>query len=119
MLTLAFAQIVWSIVYQWDAVTGGSNGILGLWPSRWLSSPVAYYYVTLVFAVLGVWLLRRMLFAPLGHAMRASRDSALRAEAIGIDVQAHPVDRVRDRVDSLRTRRLALCVFEGQRFRRK
>ncbi len=87
MLTLAFAQIVWSIVYQWDAVTGGSNGILGLWPSSWLSSPVAYYYVTLVFVVLGVWLLRRMLFAPFGHAMRASRDSALRAEAIGIDVQ--------------------------------
>src|SRR5690606_5926449 len=27
MLTLAFAQIVWSIAYQWDAVTGGSTGI--------------------------------------------------------------------------------------------
>jgi branched-chain amino acid transport system permease protein len=87
MLTLAFAQIVWSIVFQWDAVTGGSNGILNLWPSTWLSSTVAYYYVTLVFAVLGVWLLRRMLFSPLGYAMRASRDSTLRAEAIGIDVK--------------------------------
>jgi branched-chain amino acid transport system permease protein len=87
MLTLAFAQIVWSIVFQWDAVTGGSNGILNLWPSSWLSSTVAYYYVTLVFAVLGVWLLRRMLFSPLGYAMRASRDSTLRAEAIGIDVK--------------------------------
>jgi branched-chain amino acid transport system permease protein len=87
MLTLAFAQIVWSVVFQWDAVTGGSNGILGLWPSPWLSSPVAYYYATLVFAVAGVWLLRRMLFAPLGYAMRASRDSPLRAEAIGIDTQ--------------------------------
>ncbi|SAL64266.1 inner-membrane translocator [Caballeronia terrestris] len=87
MLTLAFAQIVWSVVFQWDAVTGGSNGILGLWPSPWLSSPIAYYYVTLIFVVAGVWLLRRMLFAPLGHAMRASRDSTLRAEAIGIDVQ--------------------------------
>ncbi|MBP0589781.1 ABC transporter permease [Paraburkholderia sp. LEh10] len=87
MLTLAFAQIVWSVVYQWDDVTGGSNGILGLWPSNWLSSPVAYYYMTLACAVLGVWLLRRMLFSPLGYAMRASRDSALRAEAIGIDTQ--------------------------------
>jgi branched-chain amino acid transport system permease protein len=28
-----------------------------------------------------------MLFAPLGYAMRASRDSPLRAEAIGIDTQ--------------------------------
>ncbi|KXU85119.1 ABC transporter permease [Paraburkholderia monticola] len=87
MLTLAFAQIVWSVVFQWDDVTGGSNGILGLWPSNWLSSPVAFYYLTLACAVLGVWLLRRMLFSPLGLAMRASRDSALRAEAIGIDVK--------------------------------
>jgi branched-chain amino acid transport system permease protein len=87
MLTLAFAQIVWSVVFQWDAVTGGSNGILGLWPSNWLSSPVAYYYVTVVFSVAGVGLLRRMLFSPLGYAMRASRDSTLRAEAIGIDVK--------------------------------
>ncbi len=87
MLTLAFAQIVWSIVFQWDAVTGGSNGILNLWPSAWLSSPVAYYYLTLLFALAGVWLLRRMVFSPLGYAMRASRDSTLRAEAIGIDVK--------------------------------
>ncbi|MDR5739283.1 ABC transporter permease [Caballeronia sp. LZ016] len=86
MLTLAFAQIVWSVVYQWDAVTGGSNGIIGLWPSPWLSSPVAFYYLTLCAAIAGVWLLRRMLFAPLGLAMRAGRDSPLRSEAIGIDV---------------------------------
>jgi branched-chain amino acid transport system permease protein len=26
MLTLAFAQITWAIVYQWDGFTGGSNG---------------------------------------------------------------------------------------------
>jgi ABC-type branched-subunit amino acid transport system permease subunit len=35
----------------------------------------------------GVLLLRRMLFAPFGYAMRAGRDSPLRAEAIGIDVK--------------------------------
>ena len=32
MLTLAFAQIVWSIAFQWDSVTGGSNGLVGIWP---------------------------------------------------------------------------------------
>ena len=37
MLTLAFAQIVWSIAFQWDDVTGGSNGIVGVWPATWLS----------------------------------------------------------------------------------
>ena len=35
MLTLAFAQITWSIVFQWYEVTGGDNGILGIWPSPW------------------------------------------------------------------------------------
>jgi len=34
-----------------------------------------------------VLLLRRFLFAPFGYAMRAGRDSALRAETIGIDVK--------------------------------
>src|SRR5271163_1258829 len=33
MLTLAFAQIVWSVVFQWTAVTGGDNGLLGVWPA--------------------------------------------------------------------------------------
>ena len=32
MLTLAFAQIAWSIAFQWSAVTGGDNGLLGVWP---------------------------------------------------------------------------------------
>ena len=43
MLTLAFAQIAWSIVYQWDAFTGGSNGIVGVWPAPWLASRPAFY----------------------------------------------------------------------------
>jgi branched-chain amino acid transport system permease protein len=87
MLTLAFAQIVWSIAYQWDVFTGGSNGIVGVWPATWLSSRTAFYLLTLVLCTAGVWLLRRALFAPFGYALRAGRDSPLRADAIGIDVQ--------------------------------
>jgi branched-chain amino acid transport system permease protein len=85
MLTLAFAQIVWSVVFQWDEVTGGSNGVVGVWPSPWLSDKAAYYYLTLAMTVAGVLLLRRLLFSPFGYAMRATRDSPLRADAIGID----------------------------------
>lgn len=87
MLTLAFAQIVWAIVFQWDEVTGGSNGMVGIWPSAWAASPTAFYYLALVFSVAGVLLLRRVLFSPFGYAMRAGRDSPLRAEAIGVDVK--------------------------------
>ena len=86
MLTLAFAQIVWSVAFQWDEFTGGSNGITGVWPAEWLSDKRSYYYLTLVLVAGGAGLLRRMLFSPFGYAMRAGRDSPLRADAIGIDV---------------------------------
>ncbi|HVB49584.1 MAG TPA: ABC transporter permease [Burkholderiales bacterium] len=89
MLTLAFAQICWSIVYQWDAFTGGSNGLVGIWPASWLSSQSAYYYLTLAACAAAIALLWRVLYSPFGYALRAARDSPLRAEAIGIDVHAH------------------------------
>jgi branched-chain amino acid transport system permease protein len=87
MLTLAFAQIVWSILFQWEDVTGGSNGILGIWPQAPFDSRAAFYLLTLALVAGAVLLLRRMLFAPFGYAMRAGRDSMLRAEAIGINVR--------------------------------
>ncbi len=87
MLTLAFAQIVWAIAFQWGDLTGGSNGILGIWPTPPFERRAAYYLLTLALAAAGVLALWRMLFAPFGYAMRAGRDSPLRAEAIGIDVK--------------------------------
>jgi branched-chain amino acid transport system permease protein len=87
MLTLAFAQIVWSIIFQWDDFTGGSNGLTGVWPAEWLADKRNYYYLTLALVVAGVLLLRRALFAPFGYALRAGRDSPLRSDAIGIDVK--------------------------------
>jgi branched-chain amino acid transport system permease protein len=87
MLTLAFAQITWAIVYQWDNFTGGSNGLTGVWPAAWLADKRMYYYLTAALVVLGVVVLRRALFSPFGYALRAGRDSPLRADAIGIDVK--------------------------------
>jgi ABC-type branched-subunit amino acid transport system permease subunit len=87
MLTLAFAQIVWALVFQWEALTGGSNGVVGVWPPPPFDRSWVYFLLTLVLAVIGVLLLRRFLFAPFGYSMRAGRDSVLRAEAIGIDVK--------------------------------
>ncbi|HEX7789581.1 MAG TPA: ABC transporter permease [Afipia sp.] len=85
MLTLAFAQIVWSIVFQWVSVTGGDNGILGLWPAPWASSPAHFYWLALGIAAIVVAVLRIIVFSPFGYALRATRDSALRSEAIGIN----------------------------------
>jgi branched-chain amino acid transport system permease protein len=87
MLTLAFAQIVWSIAFQWVSVTGGDNGILGLWPEKWAASPSHFYWLSLGIAALAVILLRVAVFSPFGYALRATRDSLLRSEAIGINAK--------------------------------
>jgi branched-chain amino acid transport system permease protein len=88
MLTLAFAQIAWSVVFQWDALTGGSNGLIGVWPAAWLSSKTAYYYGALLLCSAAIAFVWRAVSSPFGYALRACRDSAARAEAIGIDVRA-------------------------------
>ena len=85
MLTLAFAQIVWAAMFQAVEITGGDNGILGVWPAAWAADPRVFYAMTLILAVAATLLLRRILYAPFGHALRAARDSDLRAEAIGLN----------------------------------
>ena len=91
MLTLAFAQIVWSIALQWDPVTGGSNGITGVWPPDWLADRTRYYAAVLAVVVIGLVALAAVAFTPFGYALRASRDSSLRAAASGIDVRARRI----------------------------
>jgi branched-chain amino acid transport system permease protein len=85
MLTLAFAQIVWAIIVQAVDLTGGDNGILGVWPTGWAADPRGLYWLTLALTVAVTLLLRRAIYAPFGYALRATRDSVLRAEAIGLD----------------------------------
>jgi branched-chain amino acid transport system permease protein len=84
MLTLAFAQIVWSVAFQWTEVTGGDNGLIGIWPSAWAATAGHFYWLTLALVAAAVALLRVILFSPFGYALRALRDSELRAEAIGL-----------------------------------
>ncbi|MDP9095044.1 MAG: ABC transporter permease, partial [Pseudomonadota bacterium] len=84
MLTLAFAQIVWAVAFQWVGVTGGDNGLLNIWPATWARSPAALYWLTLAICITATFMLRRALYAPFGYALRAQRDSPLRAEASGL-----------------------------------
>jgi branched-chain amino acid transport system permease protein len=88
MLTLAFAQILWSMSIQWVDLTGGDNGVLGLWallPS-WLDGRRAFYLASLLVVAASLLALRRAALAPFGFSLRAARDSEMRAEALAIDV---------------------------------
>ncbi|MFB3816592.1 MAG: ABC transporter permease [Candidatus Methylomirabilales bacterium] len=87
MLTLAVAQLTYALAHQWYEVTGGDNGIVGVWPPGGLASPVAYYYLALAAGAGGLWLLGRVGASPFGLLLRAARDHAPRAEAAGVDVR--------------------------------
>jgi branched-chain amino acid transport system permease protein len=89
MLTLAFAQITYAVAFQWVEVTGGDNGVVGVWPAGWAASREVYYYLTLLLVSIAILALGRIIYAPFGYTLRAARDSAMRADAIGIDVYTH------------------------------
>ncbi|MHA7875467.1 ABC transporter permease [Roseivivax sp.] len=88
MLTLAFAQLLWSLVWQWAGVTGGSDGLIGIWPARWADSNTVFYLLSFALSVGGILTLRHAAHAPFGYALRAARDNAPRAAATGFDTRA-------------------------------
>ena len=98
LLTILVALLAWSAAAQWAGVTGGTDGIQGLAPGAWvrdlappglLPEQAGLYYLILSLVVLALYALRSMALAPFGYSLRASRDSPLRAGAIGIDRQGH------------------------------
>jgi len=86
MLTLACAQIVYSVAHQWYDVTGGDNGILGVWPDPGWATPARYYVWALAATLAAFALLRWAAAAPFGLTLRAARDHPRRAEALGVAV---------------------------------
>jgi branched-chain amino acid transport system permease protein len=89
MLTLAFAEITHAVAFQWTDVTGGDNGVVGVWPPHWAAGREVYYYMCLALCGSAIFLLGRAIGAPFGYTLRAARDARLRADAIGIDVRTH------------------------------
>jgi branched-chain amino acid transport system permease protein len=89
MLSLAFAQIVFTVVFKWKSLTGGDDGILNLWPPPVLKSPLAYCYFTLAVAGAGMLALRAIVDSPFGYALRAIRENPRRARFIGVNVRRH------------------------------
>lgn len=88
MLTLAAAQILWSTAIQWQSVTGGNDGVLGIWPSAWATDTTTFYYLALVLCSTTICGLIYLSLGQHGLLLRATRDAAPRAAALGINVKA-------------------------------
>jgi branched-chain amino acid transport system permease protein len=95
MLTLAFGQLIFTVVYKWYGLTGGDNGIQGI-PVKPiplgglgaldLGSTQAMYYFVLVVVGLSVEFLRRVRSSPFGATLKAIRENGQRASFLGVNI---------------------------------
>lgn len=92
MVTLGVSLVLREIANRFDKLTGGADGLQGISVSPLLgqfpfdiSGHVAYVYALSVLFVL-FYVSRRIVYSPFGLSLRAVKGNALRASAIGIDV---------------------------------
>jgi len=91
--TLGFNTAVWLVLRNEEWLTGGTFGINGI-ARPWffgidLEGSLAYYYFVLGVTVLLGAAMWGLLRSPWGKAFTALRDNPIRAESLGISVQAY------------------------------
>jgi ABC-type branched-subunit amino acid transport system ATPase component/ABC-type branched-subunit amino acid transport system permease subunit len=97
LLTLAFTQMFFYIVYGATNVTGGENGLGGIerFPLRLgpltvdLGDKRVYYYASAVVAAVAISLLWRVVHSPFGRVLQAIRENEQRASCVGYDVKRY------------------------------
>jgi branched-chain amino acid transport system permease protein len=89
ILTLAFGELLFYIVFSWYGFTGGDDGIQRLLPPPFFRDATAYYYFTLAIVALAMGLLWRITESPFGYTLRAMRDNQQRTRFLGINVRLH------------------------------
>src|SRR5439155_23072436 len=47
MLSLAFGQLVFTVIWKWRSLTGGDDGLTGILPPATMAEPWVYYYFVL------------------------------------------------------------------------
>lgn len=88
ILTLAFSQLLYMIVYQWYTLTGGDDGIHGI-PRPDCLDPVGYYILCLVLFLVCFLIMRMIVNSSFGLTIRTIRENMERAKFIGINVRRY------------------------------
>lgn len=96
LATLGFQLIVFNILYNWVSVTRGPYGIPGI-PNPKLFGDVeisglwAFLALSLVLAVIVIFLFHNLIHSPFGRALRGVRDDELSMQALGKNVTAFKI----------------------------
>ncbi|MEP9369006.1 branched-chain amino acid ABC transporter permease [Xanthobacter sp. VNH20] len=94
MLNLAFSMVLYSILEKFFHLTGGSDGLRIRRPTLFGFGfdrgqfDLLLYYVMLVLALAGAYLVWRYLKSPLGQALKAIKTNETRLEYIGLSARS-------------------------------
>jgi len=86
ILTLAFGQLIYFVIYKWHDFTGGDDGIQGVYPPDLLNSPINYYFFILIVFILATFILWRIVNSPFGYTLKSMRENSERTEFLGISI---------------------------------
>ena len=95
MLTFAFNQLVFYIIYSWRSVTGGEDGLVGIRRpvldlpfvgSFGFDDNKGFYGVVAVLFLAALIVLMRMVSSPFGIVLAASRQNGRRTISLGYPV---------------------------------
>ncbi|OGP49531.1 MAG: hypothetical protein A2Y79_11450 [Deltaproteobacteria bacterium RBG_13_43_22] len=89
LLTLAFAQIIWTVIFEWYDFTGGDNGIVSIPIPELLYSITHVYYFSLAVVTVCLFLLWKIVHSPFGTTLQAIRENPMRAEFIAVHVRRY------------------------------
>jgi len=89
ILTLAFGELLFFIVFSWYSFTGGDDGIQRLLPPPFFRNSTVYYYFTLVIVIIATAVMWRITRSPFGYVLRCMRENPLRTRFLGIDIKMY------------------------------
>jgi branched-chain amino acid transport system ATP-binding protein len=97
MITLAFAQVIFFITYEWSDLTGGEDGLQGiprpsLFGAHFLGESYHFYWFSAIVVFLALCVLYGIIASPFGSVLHAIRENKQRARFLGYDVDKFRVN---------------------------
>ncbi len=98
--TVAFAEIMRLVAYNWTDLTHGQRGLPGIlapvvhlpWGGTVdFGSKTAFFFAAVVIAAICIGIMWRIVHSPLGDAFVALRENEHLAELVGIDARRHAI----------------------------
>jgi len=93
MVTFALAQLLFSLAWTQEHITGGAFGITVPLPNLGIPgftfNVISFYYFIFVFFIISYFLLHRIVNSPFGHVLQGIREDEPRMRALGYNTWLH------------------------------